>query len=76
MDGVPVDPESGAIGYQGVQTESPAEAYSDLLSLAQEAFIPAGLDYPWYAVAGNHDALSQGNFPITTSADQVATGGE
>jgi len=76
MDGVPVDPESGAVGYQGVQTESPAEAYSDLLSLAQEAFIPAGLNYPWYAVAGNHDALSQGIFPITDSADQVATGAQ
>ena len=76
MDGVPVDPESGAVGYQGVQTESPAEAYGDLLSLAQEAFIPVGLNYPWYAVAGNHDALSQGNFPITTSANQVATGAQ
>ena len=76
MDGVPVDPESGAIGYQGVQTESPAEAYGDLLSLAQEPFIPVGLNYPWYAVAGNHDALSQGNFPITTSANQVATGAQ
>ncbi|MCH7484186.1 MAG: TIGR03767 family metallophosphoesterase [Chloroflexi bacterium] len=76
MDGVPVDPESGAVGYQGVQIESPAEAYSDLLALAQEAFIPAGLNYPWYAVAGNHDALSQGNFPITDGADQVATGAQ
>ncbi len=76
MDGVPVDPESGAVGYQGVQTESPAEAYGDLLALAQEAFIPAGLDYPWYAVAGNHDVLSQGNFPITDRADQVATGAQ
>ena len=76
MDGVPVDPESGAVGYQGVQTESPAEAYGDLLTLAQEAFIPAGLNYPWYSVAGNHDALSQGNFPITDGADRVATGAQ
>lgn len=76
MDGVPVDPESGAVGYQGVQTESPAEAYSDLLTLAQEAFIPAGLDYPWYSVAGNNDVLSQGNFPITGRADEVATGAQ
>ncbi|HEY5625050.1 MAG TPA: hypothetical protein VIT93_01030, partial [Dehalococcoidia bacterium] len=76
MDGVPVDPESGAVGYQGVQTESPAEAYSDLLSLAQQAFIPAGLNYPWYAVAGNHDILSQGNFPVTDRANDVATGAQ
>jgi metallophosphoesterase (TIGR03767 family) len=76
MDGVPVDPESGAVGYQGVQTESPAEAYSDLLTLVQEAFIPAGLNYPWYAVAGNHDVLSQGNFPVTERASEVATGAQ
>ncbi len=76
MDGVPVDPESGAVGYEGVQTESPAKAYADLLTLAQEAFIPEGINYPWYAVAGNHDALSQGNFPLTERAAEVATGAQ
>lgn len=76
MDGVPVDPESGAIGYQGVQTSSPAQAYADLLTLAQEPFIPVGLNYPWYAVAGNHDVLSQGNFPVTEGANRVATGAQ
>lgn len=76
MDGVPVEPESGAVGYQGVQTKSPAEAYGDLLTRAQQAFIPEALNYPWYAVAGNHDVLSQGNFPITDRANQVATGAQ
>ena len=76
MDGAPVDPESGAVGYEGVQTESPAKAYADLLTLAQEAFIPEGINYPWYAVAGNHDALSQGNFPLTERAAEVATGAQ
>ncbi|MEX0682413.1 MAG: TIGR03767 family metallophosphoesterase [Dehalococcoidia bacterium] len=76
LDGVPVDPESGAIGYQGVQTESPAEAYGDLLGVAQQAFIPLGLKYPWYAVAGNRDVLSQGTYPINETSSRVATGAQ
>jgi metallophosphoesterase (TIGR03767 family) len=74
MDGVPVAPESGAVGYQGVQTESPAEAYGSLLNDAQQAFIPEGLDYPWYSVAGNHDVANQGRFPITEAANGIAIG--
>jgi hypothetical protein len=63
MDGNPVYPDSGAIGYQGVQRESPAGAYPDLLEQGQRNFAPIGLSYPWYAVAGNRDLLAQGSVP-------------
>ncbi|HUF54319.1 MAG TPA: hypothetical protein VMR52_11175 [Dehalococcoidia bacterium] len=74
MDGVPVSPESGAVGYQGVQTGSPAQAYKSLLNDAQQAFIPEGISYPWYAVAGNHDVATQGRYPISDDANRIATG--
>ena len=60
MDGVPVQPDSGAPGYEGVQIESPAEAYGELLEEAQPAFTPEAIRYPWFAAAGNRDLLAQG----------------
>src|SRR3972149_2662118 len=42
MDGGSVSPDSGTRGYQGVQTESPAEAYGDLLAEAQTPVVPDG----------------------------------
>jgi hypothetical protein len=69
MDGKPVYPDSGAIGYQGVQTESPAPDYGDLLQQAQRNFQPVGLSVPWYAVAGNRDILVQG---ISAPGDRSA----
>ena len=46
-----------------------------LLDAARRPFTAAGLDIPWYTCFGNHDGLSQGNFPIrTVPTNQLATG--
>lgn len=76
MDGKPLAPDSGAAGYEGVQTESPASAYEDLLDQAQRQFQPQALRYPWYAVVGNRDVLAQGNFPPNDAARSIALGSE
>lgn len=76
LDGKPVYPDSGAIGYQGVQTETPAPAYGDLLQTAQRPFKPVRLAYPWYAVMGNRDVLVQGNFAATDVQRSFATGAQ
>ena len=47
-----------------------------LLDAARRPFTAAGLDIPWYTCFGNHDGLSQGNFPTTTvPTGSIATGG-
>lgn len=74
LDGKPVQPDSGAPGYQGVQRDSPASSYSDLLQDAQAGFSAQPLRYPWYAVVGNRDLLSQGNFPPDDGARAIAVG--
>src|SRR5438094_6891915 len=74
MDGKEVDPDSGKPGYEGLQASSPAEAYDHLLQDAQERFSPQALRYPWYAVVGNRDLLSQGNFPPDEAARAIAVG--
>lgn len=76
LDGQPVYPDSGAIGYQGVQNDSPAPDYGDLLKQAQMPFTPGGLDYPWYAVAGNRDVLVQGNSTPGERASRIARGAQ
>ena len=46
-----------------------------LLDAARRPFTAAGLDLPWYTCFGNHDGLSQGNFPTrTVPTDTLATG--
>src|SRR6478752_972284 len=46
-----------------------------LLDAARRPFEAAGLDIPWYTCFGNHDGLSQGNFPTTTvPTGSLATG--
>jgi len=76
LDGKPVYPDSGAIGYQGVQTESPAGDYDDLLRRAQMPFTPSGLRYPWYAAAGNRDILVQGVAAPGERAARIARGAQ
>ena len=76
VDGKPVYPDSGAIGYQGVQESSPNAAYDDLLQTAQRQFAPQGLRYPWYAVAGARDFLVQGNFPPDERSQRFVVGAQ
>ena len=76
LDGKPVYPDSGAIGYQGVQTDSPEAAYGDLLQRAQRPFTPVGLQYPWYTVAGNRDILVQGSVAPGDRAARIAKGAQ
>src|SRR3954469_4614598 len=46
-----------------------------LLDAARRPFTAAGLNIPWYTCFGNHDGLSQGNFPIkTVPTSTIATG--
>jgi len=76
LDGKPVYPDSGAIGYQGVQTDSPEAAYGDLLQRAQRPFTPVGLQYPWYGVAGNRDILVRGSLAPGDRASRIARGAQ
>lgn len=47
-----------------------------LLDAARRPFTAAGLNIPWYTCFGNHDGLSQGNFPTkTVPTSTIATGG-
>jgi metallophosphoesterase (TIGR03767 family) len=46
-----------------------------LLDAARRPFTAAGLQIPWYTCFGNHDGLSQGNFPPQTlPTSTLATG--
>ena len=46
-----------------------------LLDAARRPFQAQGLSIPWYSAFGNHDGLSQGNFPAATlQLNLVATG--
>ncbi len=46
-----------------------------LLDAARRPFTAAGLNLPWYTCFGNHDGLSQGNFPTkTVPTNALATG--
>ncbi len=72
----PVYPDSGAIGYQGVQTDSPEPAYGDLLQRAQRQFSPVGLKYPWYSMPGNRDILLQGSVAPGERTARLAKGAQ
>jgi metallophosphoesterase (TIGR03767 family) len=73
-----LDPDSGADGYDGVQTEDPEGSPSApiespvegerILDLANEPFWAKGLRFegtrlPWYTLPGNHDVKVQGTAP-------------
>ena len=60
----------------GEQDDQPRERYgfpivADLLDLVRQPFGATGLNFPWFAVHGNHDALLQGTV-ASSSATQSA----
>jgi 3',5'-cyclic AMP phosphodiesterase CpdA len=63
-------------GYSPDRTENQAEVQSDvvvrdfrhLFEAAQHRFQAVGIDLPWYAAFGNHDALVRETVPTRTSA--------
>ncbi len=85
LNGREVDPDSGAKGYDGVQSPDEADPFyyrpdhdapehPGVLDEAQKPFKAAGLDAPWYPIVGNHDVLAQGEVPPTPAIDAYATG--
>lgn len=68
LDGNWVNPDSGADDDPiagNFPDGKPNDTYDGFDALGLNAITDAQADIPWYYVAGNHDGLMLGNFPIT-----------
>jgi metallophosphoesterase (TIGR03767 family) len=85
LSGGQIRPDSGAPGYDGVQSQDNADPlfyrpdvdaprHPGLLAQAQMPLRSPGLSAPWYPVLGNHDLLVQGEIAPTPATERVATG--
>ncbi|HKY56890.1 MAG TPA: TIGR03767 family metallophosphoesterase [Aeromicrobium sp.] len=62
-----------------IPTDRAREAYGfptvpGLLDKSRKPFEAAGLNVDWYSVFGNHDGLTQGNFPTNLPLNSIAVG--
>lgn len=86
VQGGDVDPDSGAAGYDGVQSQTNPDGFfyrpdvdaprlRGLLRRAALPFFAPGVRAPWYPALGNHDLLVQGQQPPSEALDAIVTGG-
>ncbi len=62
---IPTDTARGTYGFPTIP---------GLLDKSRKSFQAEGLEVPWYSVHGNHDGLTQGNFPTALPLNTIAVG--
>lgn len=68
------DPPPAGKAADQYKTDHGFPTVPGLLNAARRPFTAPGLDIPWYSCFGNHDGLTQGNFPHTVPMSLIGTG--